>query len=200
MTACVAACSSSSSQPALTVDEFVGTWSGTASNGMQTAYTFTDGTFTWDLVHPDTTRTRIGAGVFATDGTNMILTGSFATEDAMVQLTLTSPAYVSATSMCDTPLLGDSPDGVTGTYTSIVSSQQYDDNGADLGPPSVATTSVELDADGTFIQTTDGAQQAGTYVATDTQVTTTIQHGNVQAVRTFTIVDDGVLCDPAYAR
>jgi len=31
-------------------------------------------------------------------------------------------------------------------------------------------------------------------------VTTTIQTGNTEAVRSFTIVDDGVLCDPAYSR
>jgi hypothetical protein len=200
MTACVVGCSASSSRPPVTTDAFTGTWTGTSSKGEQLAYTFTDATFDWELVHPDTTRTRIGTGLFATDGTNIILNGTFTTEDDMVQLTVTSPAYVSGSSMCDTPLLADSTDGIAGTYTSTVSSQQYNDSGGALGPPIVATNSVELDADGTFVETTNGSQQAGTYVATDTQVTTTIQTGNVEAVRTFAIVDDGVLCDPAYSR
>ena len=198
MTACVVGCSTS--RPPLTTDAFAGTWTGTSSKGEHLEYTFTEATFDWELVHPDTTRTRIGTGLFATDGTNIVLNGTFTGEEDMVQLTLIAPAYVSAANMCDTPFLADSSDGVVGTYTSTVSSQQYDDTGAALGPPVVANNSLELDADGTFVQTAGGVQQAGTYAATDTQVTTTIQTGNVEAVRTFTIVDDGVLCDPAYAR
>jgi hypothetical protein len=187
------ACSQSASVP------LTGEWNGTASNGKAFRYTFAaDDTFQYGRVDNGAFG-AVMAGAYSFDSHTLSLDGTVLDESgALVRFTLDTDAYASATSLCDQAFSAEGRSGVVATWTSVTTSQAFDVSGNPTGDAQSTVDIFDLHADGTVDETLGGLTQSGTYVQTGTAVTISIGTGSVRAVRTFTLVDDQVLCDPAY--
>jgi hypothetical protein len=177
----------------VTKSELVGTWNAKQSNGVSLRWVFnSDDSFTYG---------RVLTGGYAptmdgkfTTGDALRLEGTFRYEDGTasrqrVELT----TYVS-TQFCDVPFAAPAQrSGVVGTWTSHGSSQDLDSSGNPVGHVKDLASTLVLRADGSA---RDDVGNDGTYTVAGDTITVTV----AQATRSYKLVDDQVLCNPAFAQ
>jgi hypothetical protein len=202
------ACGCTSADPnatTITSKQLLGTWNGMASVGKTYRYTFgADGSFQYGWMISQTFA-PLASGTFSIgDKHTLKLDGQATDEEGGLHHVVASvDAYATPTAFCDSALYAaEAYDSFVGDWTMSQTSVELDANGVPLGPETTHVTTMSFDGNGFVLEDVDGNQAGGSYTQTGDQVTVSMPEGNgsVEAVRTYTVVDNAVLCDPVYAR
>ncbi len=200
------ACGCTSPDPnatTITGQQLVGTWNGTASVGKTYRYAFgADGSYQWGQMK-DGSFVPVSSGTYGIlDKHTLQLDGAVPDEEGMQHHVIaTTSAYATSDKLCvDALYAAEAYDSFVGDWSLTTTSVAVDVNDQPMGSLASSTMKLSFDGNGFVLQDIDGQELGGTYTKTGDQVTVTFQNGNVSSVRTFTVVDNAVACDPLYTK